>query len=52
MNSIAIYLAYQLTAGWISSVGKTWLGNNFFASSTGTLASSLLVLGALWTFCW
>jgi predicted acyltransferase len=52
MNSIAIYVAYQLTAGWIRSVGKTWLGSGLFAGTTGTLASSLLVLGVLWTFCW
>ena len=52
MNSIAIYVAYQLTAGWIRSVGKTWLGNDLFTGTTGALASSLLVLGVLWTFCW
>jgi predicted acyltransferase len=52
MNSIAIYVAYQLTGGWIRSVGKTWLGNDLFAGTTGALASSLLVLGVLWTFCW
>jgi hypothetical protein len=28
------------------------LGNDLFADTTGALASSLLVLGALWTFCW
>jgi ABC-type uncharacterized transport system permease subunit len=33
-------------------VGKTWLGNDLFTSTTGGLASSLLVLGVLWTFCW
>lgn len=37
------------TAGWIRSVGKTWLGNDLFTGTTGGLASSLLVL---WTFCW
>jgi predicted acyltransferase len=52
MNSIAIYVAYQLTAGWIRSVGKTWLGNDLFTGTYGALASSLLVLGVLWTFCW
>ena len=36
--------------GGIRSVGKTWLGNDLFAGSTGALASSLLVLGVLWTF--
>ncbi|MEY3958797.1 MAG: hypothetical protein RJA37_1400 [Verrucomicrobiota bacterium] len=52
MNSIAIYVAYQLTAGWIRSVGKTWLGNDLFTGTYGALTSSLLVLGVLWTFCW
>ena len=52
MNSIAIYVAYQLTAGWIRSVGKTWLGNELFTGTYGALAQSLLVLGVLWTFCW
>jgi len=52
MNSIAIYLAYQLTAGWIRSIGRIWLGNGLFEGTYGALAQSLLVLGVLWTFCW
>jgi len=52
MNSIAIYVAYQLTAGWIRSVGKTWLGNELFTGTYGALAQSLLVLAVLWVFCW
>jgi len=36
----------------IRSVGKTWLGNDLFTGTTGGLASSLLVLGVLWIFCW
>jgi len=52
MNSIAIYVAYQLTAGWIRSVGKTWLGNVLFTGTYGAFASSLLVLAVLWTFCY
>lgn len=52
MNSIAIYVAYQLTAGWIRSVGRTWLGNGLFEGTTGALTQSLLVLAVLWTFCW
>jgi hypothetical protein len=36
----------------IRSVGKTWLGNDLFTGTYGALASSLLVLGVLWTFCW
>ena len=52
MNSIAIYVAYQLTAGWIRSVGRTWLGNALFEGTYGALTSSLLVLAVLWTFCY
>jgi predicted acyltransferase len=52
MNSIAIYVAYQLTAGWIRSVGRTWLGNGLFEGTTGPLMQSLLVLAVLWSFCW
>ncbi len=37
---------------WSHSVRKTWLGNDFFTGTTGGLASSLLVLGVLWTLCW
>jgi predicted acyltransferase len=52
MNSIAIYVAYQLTAGWIRSVGKTWLGSGLFEGTYGALASSLVVLAVLWIFCY
>jgi predicted acyltransferase len=52
MNSIAIYVAYQLTASWIRSVGRTWLGSGLFEGTTGPLMQSLLVLAVLWTFCW
>ena len=52
MNSIAIYVAYQLTGGWIRSVGKTWLGSGLFEGTTGALMQSLLVLAVLWTFCY
>ena len=52
MNSIAIYVAYQLTGGWIRSIGKTWLGSGLFEGTYGALASSLLVLAVLWTFCY
>ena len=34
-------------AGWIRSVGKTWLGNDLFAGTTGALAQSLVNLSAL-----
>jgi hypothetical protein len=39
-------------AGWICSVGRTWLGNGLFEGTTGPLMQSLLVLAILWTFYW
>ena len=51
MNSIAIYLAYQLTAGWIRAIGRTWFGKEIFEGTYGALNQSVLVLAALWTFC-
>ena len=52
MNSIAIYLAYQLTAEWIRAIGRTWFGKGVFEGTYGSLLQSLLVLGVLWTFCY
>ncbi|MFM8905835.1 MAG: acyltransferase family protein [Verrucomicrobiota bacterium] len=52
MNSIAIYLAYQLTAGWIRSVGKGWFNIGSFGAEWSALFSSLWVLTVLWTFCY
>ena len=52
MNSIAIYVATQLTKGWIIATGRTWLGNALFEGTTGPLMQSLIVLAVLWTFCW
>ena len=52
MNSIAIYVAYQLTAGWIRSVGKGWFNIGSFGAEWSAFFSSLWVLAVLWTFCW
>ena len=52
MNSIAIYVAYQLTAGWIRSIGKTWLNIGSYGGEWSAFFSSLWVLTVLWTFCW
>ncbi len=51
MNSIAIYMAYQLTGSWIRSTGRTWLGNTLFEGPYGGLMQSLFVVGVLWSFC-
>jgi hypothetical protein len=39
-------------AGWIRSVGKTWLGNGLAEGTIGARAAGLLVPGVLWTFCY
>lgn len=41
MNSVAITLATQLTAGWNRTVGSTWLGNGLFEDTDRTLISCL-----------
>ena len=52
MNSIAIYLAHQLLAGWIKTTAKTWLGAAAFAGPSGVVSQNLVVLVALWLWCW
>jgi len=52
MNSIAIYLAHQLLAGWIKATAKTWLGAAAFAGPFGVVWQNLIVLAVLWAWCW
>jgi len=52
MNSIAIYLAHQLLAGWIKATAKTWLGAAAFAGTDGVVWQNLVVLAVLWLWCW
>ena len=51
LNSIAIYLAHQLLAGWIKSTAKTWLGAATFAGAYGVVWQNLVVLAVLWLWC-
>ena len=52
LNSIAIYLAHQLLAGWIKATAKTWLGAALFAGAYGVVWQNLIVLAVLWLWCW
>jgi heparan-alpha-glucosaminide N-acetyltransferase len=52
MNSIAIYLAHQLLAGWIRATAKTWLGAAVSAGPFGVVWQNLIVLTVLWLWCW
>jgi len=52
MNSLAIYLAYQLCGGWLKALARTWLGASTFTGTYGEALLCLTVLGALWLFCY
>jgi predicted acyltransferase len=51
MNSIAIYVAYNLLGGWLRSIGRTYLGGEIFDGAYGPFWSSLFVMAALWLMC-
>ncbi len=52
MNSLAIYLAYQLCGGWLKALARTWLGASTFTGIYGEALLCLTALGALWLFCY
>ncbi|NBW96952.1 MAG: DUF5009 domain-containing protein [Planctomycetia bacterium] len=52
MNSIAIYLAHQLLAGWIKATATTWLGAAAFSGAYGIVWQNLVVVATLWLWCW
>lgn len=52
MNSIAIYLAYQLCGGWLKAVCRTWLGTDTFSGVYGEFLLCSAVLALLWLSCW
>lgn len=52
MNSIAIYLAYQLLSGWIGATAKCWLGSAMFAGVYGPVWQNTIVFATLWLWCW
>ena len=51
MNSIFIYLAHSLSAGWIRDTLVTHLGKGVFAGTYGPIAEKGLVLLVLWAMC-
>lgn len=52
MNSIAIYLAHSLCAGWIRDTLKTHCGQAIFSGYLGPIMEKCSVLLVLWLMCW
>lgn len=52
MNSIAIYLAHSLCAGWFRDTLKTHLGEEIFRGYYGPIIEKSSVLLVLWLMCW
>jgi predicted acyltransferase len=52
MNSIFVYLGYQLCSGWIKATLKVHLGAQIFDGEFGPMIESGSVLAVLWLLCW
>jgi predicted acyltransferase len=52
MNSIMVYLLYQLSGGWIRETLTRHLGSEWFAGPYGPMLSRLGVLVVIWLLCW
>ncbi|MFA5189127.1 MAG: DUF5009 domain-containing protein [Verrucomicrobiia bacterium] len=52
MNSIAIYLMAQLWPGWIRTLLKAHIGQEFFSGAYGPIWEQSAVLLVLWMICW
>lgn len=52
MNSIFVYLAYQLSSGWITTTLKLHLGPQIFGGDFGPMIERGSVLAVLWLLCW
>ena len=52
MNSIAIYLAYQLLAGWIKATAKCWISAEMFVGTYDIVWHNMIVVAVLWLWCW
>lgn len=52
MNSIAIYLAHSLCAGWIRDTLRTHFGQAIFSGYLGPIVEKCSVLLVLWLMCW
>ena len=51
MNSIAIYLGYQLLGGWIKATARTYLGAGLFEGTYGVVSQRAVVVLVLWLGC-
>jgi predicted acyltransferase len=52
MNSITVYLLYQLSGGWIRDTLARHLGADWFSGPYGPMMSRLGVLAVIWLLCW
>ena len=52
MNSIFVYLAYQLSSSWIKSTLQVHLGAHIFGGDFGPMIECGSVLAILWLLCW
>ena len=52
MNSIFVYLAYQLSSGWIKTTLQVHLGAQIFGGEFGPMIERGSVLAVLWLLCW
>jgi heparan-alpha-glucosaminide N-acetyltransferase len=52
MNSITVYLLYQLSGGWIRDTLARHLGAEWFSGPYGPMMSRLGVLLVIWLLCW
>lgn len=52
MNSITIYLLYQLSQSWIREALLKHLGPSWFSGPLGPMAERCSVLLVLWLLCW
>ncbi|WP_113960235.1 acyltransferase family protein [Roseimicrobium gellanilyticum] len=52
MNSITVYLLFQLSGGWIRETLARHLGADWFTGPYGPMMSRLGVLAVIWLLCW
>jgi len=51
VNSIAMYMMWQLSHGWVRSILKTHIGQNIFDGPNGPIIESVSVLFVWWLVC-
>jgi len=52
MNSIFVYLGFQLSSGWIRDTAARHLGPEFYSGDYATMAQRTTVLVVLWLLAW